>query len=230
MDIFIGYDPREDIAYQVCVASIMKYASIPVRIHRLDQDHLRSIGFYWRPWVYDRNQKIDLIDKRPFSTEFAFARFLVPSLMALYQRSGPALFVDCDFMFRDDVGDLFDLFDDSYLVQCVQHDYQPDETVKMDGQVQSRYRRKNWSSLMMFNCDRCRIPVSYVNGATGAHLHQMEWAGEKIGALPEAWNWLEGHSDEAIEPKAVHFTRGGPWFEGYENVAYADEWRDFLKV
>jgi hypothetical protein len=44
--------------------------------------------------------------------------------------------------------------------------------------------------------------------------------------LPVEWNWLEGWNEtpEQGTPKAVHFTRGGPWFENWQHVTYGDLW------
>lgn len=231
VDIFIGYDEREDRAYHVCAASIMRRTSISCRIHALDQKMLRAMGLYWRPWRWEASDtgsshvKVDQFDGRPFSTDFAFTRFLVPALMSQWQRPGPALFVDCDFLFREDVARLFELFDPTKTIQVVKHDYRPPERSKMDGQHQQIYPRKNWSSLILWNTDKVHLPVSVVNGWSGRKLHGFDWlADNQIGELPEAWNWLEGHSSEDIEPCAVHFTRGGPWFLDWQNVAYADEW------
>ncbi|MFG0316881.1 MAG: glycosyltransferase, partial [Planctomycetota bacterium JB042] len=134
---------------------------------------------------------------------------------------------------RADVAELFSLVNDRYALMCVQHDHRPEENVKMDGQVQTRYRRKNWSSLMLWNCDHPgneRLTPELVNGLPGRDLHRFCWLEDReIGALPGAWNWLEGISDPAVDPKAVHFTRGGPWHEGFEDVRYADEWRSELR-
>lgn len=194
------------------------------------------MGLYWRPWRWATEDegfghvKVDQFDGRPFSTDFAFTRFLVPALMSLWQRSGPALFVDCDFLFREDIANLFMLFDPSKTIQVVQHRYEPLETVKMDGQVQQVYPRKNWSSLILWNCDKAHLPVSVVNGWSGRKLHGFDWVTDgQIGNLPEEWNWLEGHSSPRLDPHAVHFTRGGPWFEEWQNVAYANEWLAELK-
>jgi lipopolysaccharide biosynthesis glycosyltransferase len=142
--IVIGYDPSEDDAYQVCRASLLKHASRPLHITKLDRQALQESGFYRREWRGEAGQFIDLGDLKPFSTEFAFTRFLVPALN-LYQ--GWALFCDCDFLFTDDIAKLFDYADDKYAVLCVKHDHDPSEQTKMGGIVQSRYHRKNWSSL-----------------------------------------------------------------------------------
>jgi hypothetical protein len=113
----------------------------------------------------------------------------------------------------------------------VQHDYRPTEKTKMDGAVQTVYPRKNWSSLMLFNCEHPsvrRLTPEVVNRESGAYLHRFQWvADEDIGALPVEWNWLEGWNQKPAQgtPKAVHFTRGGPWFPNWQNVDYGDLWR-----
>jgi hypothetical protein len=120
--------------------------------------------------------------------------------------------------------------DPKYAVLCVQHDYKPKETTKMDGVPQSAYPRKNWSSFMLFNCahpSTRQLTPEVVSRETGAYLHRMQWAkDEEIGALPTGWNWLEGWYDKPAQgyPQAVHHTRGGPWFAEWHNVDYAAEW------
>lgn len=225
--IYVGYDSREQDAYKVCKASILKYSNqwiIPLKDYGL-----RLSGLYDRPYHTEGSQRYDTRDGKPFSTEFSFTRFLVP---ALNQYEGWALFCDCDFLFRADVNDLFALKNDKYAVMCVKHDYTPTESVKMDGQIQQPYPRKNWSSLVLWNCGHegnRKLTLKAVNFFPGSFLHGFKWLKDsEIGSLPESWNWLEGHSHKAIEPKAVHFTRGTPNFAGYENIPYADEWRDVL--
>jgi len=221
--VFIGYDGREDAAYRVCVQSILDHATIPVTITALNQDALRFSGLYRRTG----KEGADWRDGKPFSTEFSFSRFLVPALM---QHEGWALFVDLDFLFRADIAGLFGLCDDRYPLMCVHHKYVPKEDTKMDGVPQTRYDRKNWSSLVLWNCSHEaheNLTVDDVNIRPGWYLHGFRWLGNyRIGKIPEEWNWLEGWSPSDIDPKAVHMTRGGPWFEEYRNVAYAEEWLD----
>ena len=225
--VYIGYDRREHEAYEVCRASIERRANDPLRIVRLDEQLLRDAGVYGRQWKVRKGQKIDLGDGRPFSTDFAFTRFLVPALN-LYQ--GWALFCDCDFLFTADLSRLFDLADDRYAIMCVKHAHEPVGTVKMDGVSQGRYRRKNWSSLVLWNCEHPAnrsMTLDCVNKMPGRWLHAFEWLrDEQIGSLPLAWNWLAGVNETSARvPCGIHFTSGGPWFEGYENVPYAELWR-----
>jgi hypothetical protein len=213
--IFIGYDGREDSAFQVCRESLIRNSSERLDIEPIKQREMRERGLYWR-------------EHDPLSsTEFSFTRFLTPYL-AGYE--GWALFMDCDFLWRGDVAGLMDYADPQYAVMCVQHRYEPKETTKMDGRTQHQYPRKNWSSLMLINCGHRSVKdclkLEDVNNQTGAYLHQMLWAGTHIGALPIAYNYLEGwHTKEQCpNPVAVHFTRGGPWFRDWGQVEYADEW------
>lgn len=225
--IFIGFDSRESDAYRVCEKSILRFGHHCIT--PLKEIPLRLSGLYDRPYTVTGSQRYDTRDSKPFSTEFSFTRFLVP---ALNQYEGWALFCDCDFLFRADPAELFALRDDKYAVMCVKHEHQPTEAMKMDGQMQTVYFRKNWSSLVLWNCgheSNKKVTGKAVNFMPGGFLHAFKWLKDsEIGGLPEAWNWLEGHSSPTWEPKAVHFTRGVPSMPGYENVPYADEWRGVL--
>jgi hypothetical protein len=134
-------------------------------------------------------------------------------------------------MWREGVSELFAMAYDAYAVMVVQHQHQPRENVKMRGQAQQAYPRKNWSSLILWNCEHPSNAVltpDVVNMRSGRWLHSFGWlCDDEIGALPACWNWLEGHDDPIIEPAAVHYTRGTPDMPGYEDAAYADEWRAY---
>jgi lipopolysaccharide biosynthesis glycosyltransferase len=214
--IFIGWDSREDIAYQVARQSILDNASIPVEIRPNKLSQLVGDGIYTRD--------IDPLA----STEFTYSRFLTPHLAGF---EGWALFCDCDFLFFGDVANLAQYMDEKFAIACVKHDYRPSNAVKMDCKVQTQYPRKNWSSFMLFNCAHAstsRLTVERVNQETGAYLHRMQWADDSvIGEIPVIWNWLEGWNElpPGGPPEAVHFTNGGPWFAEWQNVAFADEWK-----
>jgi lipopolysaccharide biosynthesis glycosyltransferase len=170
-----------------------------------------------------------VISDAPMSTEFAISRFLVPHLA----HDGWALFLDADMLALGDLAQLFDAADERFAIMCVKHDYAPTATMKMDGQQQTLYARKNWSSLMLFNCDHpanAALTVEMINTLPGRDLHRFCWLDDSlIGALDPKWNWLVGHSSPEIEPAIVHFTEGGPWFPGFENVPYANAWRTELQ-
>lgn len=223
LSVYIGWDSREPIAADVCKHSLIANSSKNLNITYLKQEELRKNEVYTRP-----QDKLG-------STEFTFTRFLVPSLN---QFTGWAVFVDCDFVWLDDIYKLLENVNDSKAVYVVQHEYTPKETVKMDGQQQHLYPRKNWSSMILWNCNHPKnqkVDRELINTATGQYLHRFQWLeDDDIGNLSPEWNWLVGWYKEPEDgkPKALHYTLGGPWFEEYENCEYADVWnlyRDVLK-
>ena len=218
MKVFVGWDSREDIAYQVCKHSILSKQP-DAEVIPLKQNQLREQGLYWRD-----------VDKLA-STEFTFTRFLIPEL-AHYQ--GWALFMDCDMILTTDIKELFDQADDRYAVMCVQHDYTPREGLKMDGKQQTVYPRKNWSSVMLVNCGHPSNAVLHkelVNDAeiSGAYLHRFSWLkDEEIGELDHTWNYLVGVYDDIDKPNLIHYTEGGPWFENYRDCEFNELWKQEL--
>lgn len=219
MKVFVGYDTREDIAYQVCKHSIVsKQPEADVR--PLKQQELRDAGWYTRS-----------VDKLA-STEFTFTRFLIPELTNF---NGWALFMDSDMILTTDIQELFDQADDKYAVMCVQHDYTPKEGTKMDGQVQTVYPRKNWSSVVLWNCGHPSnkiVTTDLVNNesTTGKYLHRFSWLkDEEIGQLDHTWNYLVGVYHDIEQPKLIHYTEGGPWFENYRDCEFHQLWKDELQ-
>ena len=212
---FVGYDSKEDIAYMVCKQSLLTSSSKKINVKSLKLYELVAKKFYTR--------NIDPLA----STEFTYSRFLVPALM---NYKGWAIFCDCDFIFFEDIQLLLESLDGEKAIYCVQHDYTPKEKHKMDGQQQTIYPRKNWSSFIVYNCgheSNKKLTVDVVNSETGSFLHQFKWLkDEEIGSLDERWNWLEGwtSSHNKKTPYAVHFTRGGPWFDEWQDVEFAKEW------
>lgn len=216
LKIFIGYDFVESVAFHVLVHSIQSRSSIPISIIPVDLYNFQT--FYKRP----RDPKQ--------SNEFSFSRFLVPSLC---DYDGWALFLDCDMMFRTDVAELLEYMeDDSYAIRVVKHDYDPANTIKYLGTVQHPYPRKNWSSVVLWNCahpaNRVVTP-EFVETKTGLELHRFTWLkDEDIGDLPVEWNWLVGEyvltPEMQKEVKNVHWTVGGPYFHEYSHVDFSEEW------
>lgn len=229
--VYIGFDRREPEATEVARRSLEATCSVPLRVMELHEDALRASGHYDRPFRVEGQQRFDVRDGKPFSTDFSFTRFLVPALQGFRDW---ALFCDGDFLFRADLKDLVALADASKAVMVVKHDYRPPEKVKMDGQRQERYHRKNWSSLILWNCGHpanAALSCAEVNHRPGSYLHGFKWLDDElIGGLPEHWNWLEGWSSPDITPSVVHMTRGVPTMKGYENIPYADEWREYLET
>ena len=215
LNIYIGYDSKEDIAYRVCKHSILKRSNSNLKVMSLKLYELVANNMYSRD--------IDPLA----STEFTYSRFLVP---ALNKYNGWAIFCDCDFIFFEDLSKILENIDDSKAVYCVKHDYTPKEKHKMDGQKQTIYPRKNWSSFILFNCSHPsnkKLSIDLVNSETGSFLHQFKWLKDsEIGSLDERWNWLEGWTSNhnSKKPFAVHYTRGGPWFDEWQDVEFANEW------
>jgi hypothetical protein len=209
--IYIGYDSTQDEAFDVCKLSIRKYNK-NIKIIPIMKKYLQKQDLYWRN------------DDQNTSTEFSYTRFLVPYLN---NYKGWALFCDSDFLWRCDINELFENLDNKIAVKCVQHDYKPKSLLKMNNKLQSSYPRKNWSSLMLFNCEHssCKnLDIHNINTKTGSWLHQMKWClDNEIGNLDKTYNYLVGYYDFP-NPKAVHFTDGGPWHYGYENVEFSKEW------
>lgn len=223
--IFIGYDAREAEAFSVCRESVRHRLNAPVPTRGLVLSVLRKGGLYTRPTDMRDGRLWDVISGAPMATEFAISRFLVPTLA----RRGWALFMDCDMLVMENLHMLFRNLDPRKAVYCVKHQHEPTNTHKMDGQLQTFYARKNWSSFMVFNCEHPSnkaLDLEMVNSLPGRDLHRFCWLkDDEIGELDPAWNYLVGHSDPKIQPKVIHWTNGGPWFKEYENEPYSDDWR-----
>jgi lipopolysaccharide biosynthesis glycosyltransferase len=217
LKIYVGYDPRETVAYEVCRHSILSHTP-NATIYPLNKSVLETSGWYSR--------SVDTLG----STEFTFTRFLVP---ALTFHKGWALYIDCDMLLQTDITELFELADDKYAVMVVKHHYIPTRDTKMDGKAQTTYPRKNWSSVMLLNCEHPANQVltkELVNDQSknGAYFHRFSWLEDKdIGSLHYQWNWLVGHYHSAnVEPKLIHYTTGGPWFKEYYMCPYANLWKE----
>jgi hypothetical protein len=228
--IYIGFDPRETDAFAVARHSIHRHAVLPYPVRGVVLTDLRTGQLYNRPTSHRDGRLWDDISEAPMATEFACSRFLVPTLA----KSGWALFMDCDMLVRRDLKYLFDLARDKYAVMVVKHHHEPPEGTKMDGQMQTRYARKNWSSVMLFNCDHPsnqKLTVELINTVPGRDLHRFCWLDDhEIGELPPEWNYLVGHTNEVPNPSIVHFTEGTPGMAGYEDCEFADEWRSELNA
>lgn len=208
--VYIGYDPKEAVAFHTLAHSLIQRATGPISITPIALSHLR--GFYQR-------------ERGPLeSTDFSITRFLVPYLS---DYRGYSLYMDCDMICRADITQLW-----SWLpiprkaVSVCQHDYTPKTEIKMDGQRQTAYARKNWSSFMVFDNSLCRrLTPEYVQIASGKDLHQFSWLDDwEVGSLPLEWNWLVGESPINPDAKVLHYTLGGPWFPNYRNCDEADVW------
>ena len=221
--IFIGYDEREHVAAAVCAHS-MRSSGIRFLKHR----QLRDAGLFTRPWrIASNGQYYDEIDGKPFSTQFSHTRFLIPEIARREGLKGWALFCDCDFLWLSSPKELLKLTDKSKAVMVCKHDFQPSEAIKMDNCQQVNYPRKNWSSMIMWNLDHpsnAELTVDIVNSADGGWLHAFSWLkDDEIGSLPLGWNFLLGHTPTTVDWRAIHFTDGGPWFDGWVQKPHLQE-------
>ncbi len=214
LKIFVGYDQVESVAWHTMVHSIFTRSSMPVAIIPVNLSNLKDV------FTRERDPKQ--------SNEFSFSRFLVPYLS---DYEGYAVFFDCDMLMRTDVQKLFKIAekDPSKAVHVVKHDYTPRDEIKYLNTVQYTYPRKNWSSVVVWNCEHPsnrKVTLDYVNSATGMELHRFTWLkDEEIGELDVRWNWLVG---DYVNPPHnvynVHWTVGGPYFNEYKDADFSDEW------
>ena len=207
--VFIGYDPAEAVAFHVCANSIIRQATQPVSIVPLA---LNLLNDYTETHTDGSNA-------------FTYSRFLVPHLME-YQ--GHAIYLDGDMVLLDDIAKLDQLFLDATAVQVIQHDYVTKRSIKYFGAKNENYPRKNWSSVMLWNCAHPKnqqLTPGYVEQNTGAHLHRFAWLNDSdLGQLPVEWNWLPDELGENSQAKLLHYTLGTPCFKEFGSGPHADAW------
>jgi len=207
--VFVGYDPREPIAYHVCVNSIIRHASQPIAIIPLALNLLR-----------------DYKETHPDgSNHFIYSRFLVPHLT---DYTDWAIFIDGDMIVREDITNLWNLRDPDFAVQVVKHDYQTKRTVKYLGSKNENYPRKNWSSVILWNCAHTfnvGLTPDFIESATGKYLHRFTWLNDSdIGELPIEWNWLPDEYGPNTNAKLLHYTLGTPCFHEFADTPQSEEW------
>jgi hypothetical protein len=236
--VWIGWEPREVSAFAVARHSLRRHhGNRFTPDFGVVQSKLRKEGLYTRPHSWRDTQMWDDISDAPCATEFANSRFLVPHLARGNARPSNhprwAVFMDCDMLVRRDIMGLFDVCRSDKAVMVVKHHHEPTSLLKMIDQIQTRYFRKNWSSVCAFNLNHPaneKLTPELVNTVPGRDLHRFCWLDDDdIGELPPEWNYLVGHSDPAIDPAIVHFTDGIPPMAGYEHCEYADEWNAELE-
>lgn len=204
--MYVGYDPREAVAFHACTESIIRNASIPVQIVPLN---LKSL-----PYTETHTDG---------SNQFIYSRFLVPYLC---NYDGWALWMDGDMVVKGDIAELWGMRDEEYAVQVVKHDYKTKHQEKYLGNKNEDYPRKNWSSVVLFNNSRCfSLTPKIVEQSTGAYLHRFLWLQDKeIGSLPTEWNWLVGEYEHNDDAKLLHYTIGIPSFSEYVQCDHSEDW------
>tara|TARA_R110001599_G_C12157142_1_gene651971 strand:- start:194 stop:970 length:777 start_codon:yes stop_codon:yes gene_type:complete len=239
LDIYIGFNSSnygQQMAYEVCKRSLLHH-NPNLKIHKLVKKELEQKG------LFNRNDNTG-------STEFTYARFLVPRLN---NYKGYALYCDSNFLWKCDPSEMIDKYiyqlqdieecnklnkgqylkPSNFTVGCVKHKYAENcRKLKMDGQSEEWYPRNHWSSLMLFNCSKCEnLSPEVVNSQTPKYLHRMEWCDDsQIISLDKSYNYLVDYYDDIKKEniKALHYTNGGPWIPGYENTSFAKEWLECI--
>ena len=215
INIVVGFDQRESVAYHTFTQSVIEKSSLPVSFIPLAINTLKG---------YQETHQ----DK---SNDFVYSRFLTPYL---HNFKGWAIFADGDMICQADIKELWDLKDESKALLVVKHDYKTKAHQKYLGNINENYPRKNWSSVILWNCAHPKHSVltpSFIGSQTGRFLHRFAWLEDSdIGSLPHEYNWLVGWYKEPKDghPKILHYTEGGPWFENYRNCEYSDVWKKEL--
>jgi lipopolysaccharide biosynthesis glycosyltransferase len=161
------------------------------------------------------------------SNAFIYSRFLTPWLMEF---NGWAIFADGDMICLDDVAKLWALRDETKAVQVVQHNYQTKAHDKYLGNKNENYPRKNWSSVILWNCAHPKHKIltpEFVMQQTGAFLHRFTWLDDsEVGALPKEWNWLTTEYEDNYQASLLHYTLGTPCFKDYAHSEMSDVWHE----
>ncbi len=214
INIVIGFDQRESVAFHTFVQSIIEKVSIPVNITPLAINSLKD---------YKETHE----DK---SNDFIYSRFLTPYLNNF---EGWAIFFDGDMVCQTDIKELWDLRDEKKALLVVKHNYQSKAKKKYLGNINENYPRKNWSSVILWNCSHPKHKVltpNFIAEQTGKYLHRFSWLNDdEIGDLPLAWNWLAIEYPVNMEAKLIHYTLGTPCFREYSSTDMAEAWQDAYK-
>lgn len=224
MRVFIGYDPREHEAGMVCAATLREVTGGAIEPEFLEVNALRQRGLLTRIRDERGPQDYDLVSNHSYSTRFNISRFLVPILC----QNGPALFLDCDMVFLSDPRYMLHEPFAQCPVSVVKHEHRPTRTVKMMAQAQNDYQRKNWTSVMLFNCDHAanrRLTLWDVNNRHRDELHSLYWLHDsEIGELDRGWNWLVNEQPKPDDVRIAHFTNGGPFNADWPGAEHDDLW------
>jgi lipopolysaccharide biosynthesis glycosyltransferase len=213
LKIFVGFDGKvEPVAYHTFCQSVIEKASIPVSFTPLA---LNTLSDYKETHTDGSNA-------------FIYSRFLVPYLCDF---KGMALFVDGDMICRTDIAEILWEHDQDEAVKVVKHYYQTKHPIKYLGAKNEDYPKKNWSSVMLWNCSHHlnkQLTLKFVMEKQGKYLHRFEWLKheDQVGKLDAAWNWLETEYEYNPDAKLIHHTLGTPCFKDYQSTDYAKEWWD----
>ena len=214
INLYVGYDEREAIAYHVFCHSVIKNTSIPVKITPLVLSQLKEFNETHQ----DR------------SNDFVYSRFLTPYLNKF---DGWAIFADGDMICQADLKELIGMADPNKALMVVKHDYQTKTSIKYLGNINENYPRKNWSSVILWNCSHPKHKIltpEFVSNQTGKFLHRFSWLDDKdIGELPVEWNWLACEYEKNTGAKLIHYTLGTPCFKDFRDTDMAEIWYDYYE-
>jgi len=214
INLYVGYDEREAIAYHVFCHSVIKNTSIPVKITPLVLSQLKEFNETHQ----DR------------SNDFIYSRFLTPYLNEF---DGWAIFADGDMICQADLKELMGMADPNKALMVVKHDYQTKASIKYLGNINENYPRKNWSSVILWNCSHPKHKIltpEFVSKQTGKFLHRFSWLDDNdIGELPVEWNWLACEYEKNTDAKLIHYTLGTPCFKDFRDTDMAEIWYDYYE-
>lgn len=214
INLYVGYDEREAIAYHVFCHSVIKNTSIPVKITPLVLSQLKEFNETHQ----DR------------SNDFVYSRFLTPYLNEF---DGWAIFADGDMICQADLKELIGMADPNKALMVVKHDYQTKASIKYLGNINENYPRKNWSSVILWNCSHPKHKIltpEFVSNQTGKFLHRFSWLDDNdIGELPVEWNWLACEYEKNTDAKLIHYTLGTPCFKDFRDTDMAEIWYDYYE-
>ncbi len=207
--IIVGFDQREAISYHVFCQSVLEKSTLPIQFTPLAEN---TLSFYEE-------------EHPDGSNKFIYTRFLTPFLM---QYSGWAIYADGDMVCMADIAELWRMRDHTKAVQVVKHEYQTKMTSKYLNNINENYPKKNWSSLVLWNCEheanRILTP-QYVSKKTGKFLHRFSWLDDYlIGEIPKEWNWLAIEYEENVNAKIIHYTLGTPCFADFFDCSLSNMW------
>jgi lipopolysaccharide biosynthesis glycosyltransferase len=216
INLVVGFDQREAVAYHVFCQTIIDRATMPVEFLPLAENTL------------DKYREVHTDG----SNTFVYSRFLTPYLMNF---SGWAIFADGDMVCQADIAELWALRDENKAVQVVRHEYKTKAIKKYLGNKNADYPRKNWSSLILWNCghpDNSVLTPEFVQSQPGSYLHRFSWLNDDlIGGLDAEWNWLAIEYPENPNAKLIHYTLGTPCFKDYANESMSEVWKkNYLRV
>jgi lipopolysaccharide biosynthesis glycosyltransferase len=213
INIVVGFDQREAIAYHVFCQSVIEHSTMPIQFIPLRL-----------------NPKKINVSACDGSNAFTYSRFLTSYLMNF---QGWAIFADGDMVCKDDLAKLWDLRDSTKAVQVVKHDYKTKHSKKYLGNKNEDYPRKNWSSLILWNCEHPKnklLTPGFIEGKSGSYLHRFSWLDDKeIGELNAEWNWLAIEFEDNPNAKIIHYTLGTPCFKDYQSSSMSSYWHAFLR-